>query len=63
MLFGVLGLVYFGLGRGGVGWEQERLNGRLEGMKEAEGLFAHRKDLAFQLACTKEQAELLEIQR
>ncbi|CAM9620876.1 unnamed protein product, partial [Laminaria digitata] len=42
---------------------QERLNGRLEGMKEAEGMFAHRKELAFQLACTKEQAELLEIQR
>lgn len=32
-------------------------------MKEAEGLFAHRKDLGFQQACTKEQAELLEVQR
>lgn len=32
-------------------------------MKEAEGLFAHRKDLQFQQACTKEQAELLELQR
>lgn len=32
-------------------------------MKEAEGMFAHRKELAFQQACTKEQAELLEYQR
>ena len=32
-------------------------------MKDAEGMFAQRKELAFQLACTKEQAELLEIQR
>lgn len=32
-------------------------------MKEAEGLFSHRKDLGFQQACTKEQAELLELQR
>lgn len=32
-------------------------------MKEAEGLFAHRKDLQFQQTCTKEQAELLELQR
>ena len=42
---------------------QERMDGRLEGMKEAEGLFAHRKDLQFQQACTREQAELLELQR
>eukprot|EP00752_Nemacystus_decipiens_P002885 g2684.t1 len=44
-------------------YTQERLDGRLEGMKEAEGLFAHRKDLQFQQACTREQAELLELQR
>ncbi|CAM9915708.1 unnamed protein product [Ectocarpus sp. 4 AP-2014] len=44
-------------------YSQERLDGRLEGLKEAEGMFAHRKELAFQQACTKDQAELLEYQR
>lgn len=32
-------------------------------MKEAESMFSHRKDLAFHQACTREQAELLELQR
>ncbi|CAM9451824.1 unnamed protein product [Discosporangium mesarthrocarpum] len=42
---------------------QERLEARLEGLKEAENLFGRKKELSFQQAATRDQIELLEIQR